>query len=353
MITNHATPLLPLLLLLTLPAVVQAQFTFTTNNGGITITGYTSANSAVRIPDETNGWPVTSIGDRAFYNDTWVTQLTIGTNVTTIGSYAFFSANILNLTIPNSVRWIGDFAFSGCPLHSLTIPNSVTNLGSYAFAGNLLTSVTLPESITSIPEYLFGQCTWLTNVTIPESVTSIGPYAFYDCYKMRSIRLPNSVTNIGSWAFAVCSSLTSIVIPRSVAHIGQYAFSYCAGLKGVYFKGDAPAVDPPLFGADIVTVYYLPGTMGWDQFANDNGLPVVLWNPAIQTADTTFGLRSNQFGFNITGTTNIPILVEASPALTGVSWVTLQACTLTNGSVYFSDPQWTNYPSRLYRVRSL
>jgi hypothetical protein len=33
--------LLPLLLLLTLPAVVQAQFTFTTNNATITITGYT------------------------------------------------------------------------------------------------------------------------------------------------------------------------------------------------------------------------------------------------------------------------------------------------------------------------
>jgi hypothetical protein len=33
--------LLPLLLLLAPPAVVQAQFTFTTNNGTITITGYT------------------------------------------------------------------------------------------------------------------------------------------------------------------------------------------------------------------------------------------------------------------------------------------------------------------------
>jgi hypothetical protein len=31
--------LLPLLLLVTVPAVVQAQFTFTTNNGAITITG--------------------------------------------------------------------------------------------------------------------------------------------------------------------------------------------------------------------------------------------------------------------------------------------------------------------------
>jgi hypothetical protein len=27
--------------------------------------------------------------------------------------------------------------------------------------------------------------------------------------------------------------------------------------------------------------------------------------------------------------------------------------TLTNGSIYFSDPQWTNYHNRLYRIRSL
>jgi hypothetical protein len=30
----------------------------------------------------------------------------------------------------------------------------------------------------------------------------------------------------------------------------------------------------------------------------------------------------------------------------------LQTCKLTNGSIYFSDPQWTNYPARLYRIRS-
>jgi hypothetical protein len=41
---------LSLLLLLTLPAVVQAQFTFTTNDGAITITGYTGTNSVVVMP---------------------------------------------------------------------------------------------------------------------------------------------------------------------------------------------------------------------------------------------------------------------------------------------------------------
>ena len=58
--------LLPLLLLLALPAAVQAQFTYTTNNGAITITGYTGPGGAVTIPSTINGLPVTSIGDQAF-----------------------------------------------------------------------------------------------------------------------------------------------------------------------------------------------------------------------------------------------------------------------------------------------
>ena len=55
-----------LLLLLALPVVVQAQFNFTTNNGGITITGYIGPGGVVVIPDWTNGLPVTSIGYGAF-----------------------------------------------------------------------------------------------------------------------------------------------------------------------------------------------------------------------------------------------------------------------------------------------
>ena len=54
-------------LLLALPALVQAQFTFTTHNGAITITGYnTAAGLNVVIPAMTNGYPVTSIGVNAF-----------------------------------------------------------------------------------------------------------------------------------------------------------------------------------------------------------------------------------------------------------------------------------------------
>src|SRR5258708_3634566 len=74
------------LALLALPAVVQAQFDYTTHNGTVTITGYTGPCGDVAIPDTIDGYLVTSIGDFAF-------------------DYAYFSscASLTSVTIPNSV----------------------------------------------------------------------------------------------------------------------------------------------------------------------------------------------------------------------------------------------------------
>jgi len=81
-----------------LPAVAQAQFTFTTNNGAITITGYTGSGGAVVIPGATNGYPVSAIADYAFYGNSTLTNLTIPSSVTNIGSSAFASCpNLLGV----------------------------------------------------------------------------------------------------------------------------------------------------------------------------------------------------------------------------------------------------------------
>jgi hypothetical protein len=168
---------------------------------------------------------------------------------------------------------------------------------------------------------------------------------------MTNITIPNSVTSIGSSAFDTCTSLINVTIGNSVTNIGEFCFDFCTSLKGVYFDGRVPSIGSYVFqSANNVTVYYLPGTMGWG--ATFAGRPAVLWNPQAQTGDASFGVRNNQFGFTITGTTNIPIVLEASSTLASPTWTSLQNCTLTNGSIYFSDPQWTNYPARFYRIRS-
>lgn len=62
-------------------------------------------------------------------------------------------------------------------------------------------------------------------------------------------------------------------------------------------------------------------------------------------------MRINQLSFKITGTTNIPIMVEADTNF-GSAQMALQSPSLTNDSFYFTDPQWTNYPNRIYHIRS-
>jgi hypothetical protein len=114
--------------------------------------------------------------------------------------------------------------------------------------------------------------------------------------------------------------------------------------------GNAPSVASDVFSHGTNIVYYLPGTTNWGPTLA--GRPAVLWNASIQTANASFGVQTNQFGFNITGTTNIPIVVEANTHLHNSNWSPLQTCTLTNGLIYFSDPQWINYPARFYRLRS-
>src|ERR1700733_11957082 len=88
--------LLSLVLLLALPLAAQAQFTFTTNSGALTITAYTGPGGVVAIPATTNGYPVTSIGEGAFASCPGLTSVTIPNSVTSIGVQVF--ADCISLT---------------------------------------------------------------------------------------------------------------------------------------------------------------------------------------------------------------------------------------------------------------
>jgi hypothetical protein len=116
--------------------------------------------------------------------------------------------------------------------------------------------------------------------------------------------------------------------------------------------GNAPSVNWSSFQFSYPTVYYLLGTTGWEDFARITGLLTVLWNPQVQTDGASFGVRTNQFGFNITGPSGADIVVEACTNLFHPDWQPVQTNALTTGSAYFNDSQWTNYPGRFYRLRS-
>jgi hypothetical protein len=63
------------------------------------------------------------------------------------------------------------------------------------------------------------------------------------------------------------------------------------------------------------------------------------------------GVQSNGFNFTISWATNVSVVVEASTTLTAPQWSPFSTNSLSDGTAYFSDPAWTNYPAGFYRIR--
>jgi hypothetical protein len=354
-----------------------AQYTleYSTNGNVITVTNYTGTPVNVAIPNF-----VTAIGGDAFFGCQSLTNVTMGSNVTSIGPNSFYDCtNLAGVTIGNGVTNIGGSAFSMCySLNSVALGNSVSSIGGQAFGWCLsLADVTLPDGVTNLGDYAFAECYGLTNIIIDNGITSIGEGTFQFCGRLTSVTLPNGVASIGDGAFD-SSGLTNVVIPDSVTNIeadafddssglksvtignsvsslGEQAFGWCLSLASIYFEGNSPGADSTVFtnsysltGLDPATAYYLYGTKDWVVFSADTGIPAVLLNPPIATSTGGFGIQNNQFGFTIAGPTNTTIVVQASTNLS--TWIAVQTNTLANGSIYFSDAAWTNYPGRFYRV---
>lgn len=297
-----------------------------------------------------NGGVTISEVDTTFTGNFLIPEVLAGLPVTTIGDFALNLSDVTSVTIPDSVTSISYGTFYNCQaLTSVTIPDSIVSIGEWAFYRCVsLASITLPDGVTNIGEYAFQSCTSLTSVNIPDSITDIGQGAFSLCTSLTSITIPGSVTNIGSSAFSCCSSLTSVTIPSSVEYIDWVAFASCDLLSSVLFTGAAPTVDPEAFLDTPATIYYLPNTTGWSDTVA--GRPAVCWNPAVQQ-DASFGFTPDRFGFSIVGTTNIPIVVQASTNLASGVWTSLTNTNLgTSGSFHFIDQSSTNQPSRFYRI---
>lgn len=198
---------------------------------------------------------------------------------------------------------------------------------------------------TTLVEYPDGK---VGGYVVPAGVVSIGVSAFLECTNLTSVTIPDTVTNIGSQAFGECSYLSRVTIGNRLATIGDYAFQYCVFLKSLYFTGNAPTTNSDVLTGDMfATVYYSPGTTGWG--STYDGLPAVLWNPQVQN-DASFGLLNNQFGFDISGNSNLVVVVEATTNLLNPVWLPVVTNSLTSGSSHFSDVQSANYPGRFYRL---
>ena len=143
------TTILFAMLLSMLSCFSHAQLSFTTNNGTITITGFTSPTiTELAIPGNTNGYPVTSIGIWAFEGN----------------------AKVSSVSIPDSVTNIELGAFAQCPrLTAITVDSenpAYTNVTGVLFNKSQTALIQYPAGING-------------SYAIPNGVTNIGGAAFF------------------------------------------------------------------------------------------------------------------------------------------------------------------------------
>lgn len=148
---------------------------------------------------------------------------------------------------------------------------------------------------------------------------------------------------------------TTYSLPAGVDSLHDYQISVTT--TGVVFKINGAA-------AGTITANIPTGVLNLCVDSNDGGagnVPASVDSatltlnsppapPQIGTGGGVFGIQTNRFGFNITGTSGSTVVVEASTNLTS-GWLPIWTNTLSGGAAYFSDPTWSNYRGRFYRVR--
>lgn len=246
--------------------------------------------TALVIPSEYNGLPVTSIGESAFWNDyylqpvgSWtdienrertvmITSAIIPDSIQSIGQYAFFDSFLLtDISMPDSVQSIGMGAFAGCySLREITIPSSLQVIETATFAVcRSLINIRIPASVTTIGEGAFWWCSSLEKIdvdkdnqnytsisnslyskdgktliqyalgqkdkafTIPDKVEKIAPSAFAGCNTVRELTIPSSITKIEPETFSYFLSLSKINFPSTLTSIEDWAFSNCYSLTNI------------------------------------------------------------------------------------------------------------------------
>lgn len=218
--------------------ITEEGLTYTIENEEVTITGYEAYKGTLIIPSHIKGYPVTAIGDEAFYSrkSTSIYDLTIPDTVKTIGKYAFYNqSNFTYVKMSSNVESIGEAAFSGCSrLDNIQLPETLKEIPDFCFFKIGCKKIILPDSIEVIGTRAFAACDKIEYIKLPKKLKTIKDGAFAANKKSSyNMEIPEGMETIEKEVFRGNDALRSISIPSTVKTIQKETFSGCSNLNEV------------------------------------------------------------------------------------------------------------------------
>lgn len=256
----------------------------------------------LRVPPSNDGTftvpdSVVSIADGAFRDCTLLTEIRLGSGVSSIdGSVFTYCDRLKKVSGPSDAFTVNDgvlFSKDGKTLiyypsalnaRTYTVPQGTEIIAPYAFNGPVyLTGVVIPPSVTRIDERAFSDALYLEKFvvnssntvfsatdgvlyengalkcvpkamrgtfTVPPKITRIMPYAFFNCTGLEDVVFNTSVTDIGAYAFGNCTRLYALYLPQSLRRLGEDPFFRCCCLS-VYIPDGATVIS--LSGCSVRT----------------------------------------------------------------------------------------------------
>lgn len=201
---------------------------------------------------------ITTISERAFYKDEYLSAINMPRKLELIDKYAFYGCDTLTFVRARNcsrLRRIEDHAFYSCTmLAELRLPEGLTYIGPWAFAWDRIlgqedTTLGLPSSLQTISTGAFAFVNHHKNLNIPANVTSIGDYAFMCDYYMNNLTFSpgDKKLTIGKAAFFGDNHMKSVDLSNRVAQIDKCAFAGCEMLEEAYFGDKIDTIEGRAF----------------------------------------------------------------------------------------------------------
>ena len=201
---------------------------------------------------------ITTISERAFYKDEYLSAINMPRKLELIDKYAFYGCDTLTFVRARNcsrLKRIEDHAFYSCTmLAELRLPEGLTYIGPWAFAWDRIlgqedTTLGLPSSLQTISTGAFAFVNHHKNLNIPANVTSIGDFAFMCDYYMNNLTFSpgDKKLTIGKAAFFGDNHMKSVDLSNRVAQIDKCAFAGCELLEEAYFGDKIDTIEGRAF----------------------------------------------------------------------------------------------------------